>query len=668
MFRIIVSLGTLAFFLQTACAGTPDSTRYKTISPEAQHTTVFQTVTQSVASYHYSRPQINDQLSSKAFDNYLQNIDPTRQYFLESDIQQFEKYRNTLDDAVFSGNLEPAYEIFNVYRQRLYDRIDFAVTLLKSDFDFTQADSFQIDREKAPWCKDYAEMDLLWKRKLKYECLLIRVTGKDFASYSETVRKRYENLKKFADKTKSEDVFGLFLNSMLEIADPHTNYFSPRNAEDFTTSMSLSLEGIGATLQTENEHTKIREIVKGGPADKSKKIFAGDKIIGVAQGKDSEMVNVIDWRLDDVVALIRGKKGTLVRLEIIPASDPSKTKVIEIIRDKIVLEDQSAKSSLKEVVRNGKKIKVGVVSIPAFYIDFAAAQRGDPNYKSTTRDVKKLIKDLQKENIKGLIIDLRNNGGGSLQEAVELTGLFIKSGAVVQVKDVSGNVKADSDDDGELFYDGPLTVLVNRFSASASEIFAGAIQDYGRGVIIGERTFGKGTVQNMVDLDNFIRLGNKKAGQVKLTIAKFYRITGSSTQHKGVTPDIEFPGTFASSKYGEDANPNALPWDQIQPTSYTPVNTVSTYKQDLIGKNKERLKTNPEYKYLLEDIAYVNREDERVYITLNEKDYKQHTDTQDKLKKQREEERKKVRKDSQTPDLILEEAEETIADMLQAIK
>jgi carboxyl-terminal processing protease len=666
MIKILVSVLSLGLFFQTACAGNADSTPVKLLKPEPQHGTIFQTVTQAVSSYHFSKPQINDAFSAKAFDNYLNNIDPTRQYFLQSDIDAFEKYRYTIDDAVFSGDVSLAFEVFNVYRKRLYDRIDYALVLLKNDFDYTENDSFEVQREKAPWCKDFSELDLLWKRKIKFECLALRVSGKDFASYSETVRKRYENLKKFADKTKNEDVFGLYMNSLLELADPHTNYYSPRNAEDFQTSMSLSLEGIGATLQTENEYTKVREVVKGGPADRSKKIFAGDKIIAVGQGKDSDLVNVLDWRIDDVVSLIRGKKGTTVRLEIIPAKDPAKTKIIEIVRDKIVLEEQSAKSSIQTVTRNGKKVKVGVVNLPAFYVDFAAAQRGDPNYKSTTRDVAKLIAELKKEKIQGLIIDLRNNGGGSLQEAVDLTGLFIKTGPVVQVKDVTGNVKTENDFNEAVLYDGPLTVLVNRFSASASEIFAGAIQDYGRGIVMGEKTFGKGTVQNMVDLDNFIQLGGKKAGQVKLTIAKFYRVTGSSTQHKGVTPDMVFPGVFSSAKYGEEASEYALPWDQISSTGFTQTHNVDATRDKLVNKTQMRLQTNPEYKYLLEDIQYVQQEEQKKYMTLNEVRYKANTELQDKQKKQREEERKKVRKNStQAPDLILEEAEETIADMLE---
>nr|MBP9689345.1 PDZ domain-containing protein [Bacteroidia bacterium] len=460
-----------AIFLNSACASDTTQVKFKTLTPEPLHQMVFTTALQLVASYHYQKPQINDQFSSNALDNYLADLDPSKVYFLQSDVAEFEKYRYILDETIFSGDVKPGFEVFNKYQQRLQERINYALFLLtdSANFDYSTVDSFMTDRENASYTNTIEELNNLWQKKLKYECLSLKSQGKDFKTYSETIRKRYDNLLKLASKTKSEDVFQVYVNAFTGLADPHTNYYSPRASADFNTQMSLSLEGIGATLQTESEYTKIREVVKGGPADKSKKIHAGDRIVGVAQG-DSDIVNVVDWRLDDVVSLIRGKKGTIVRLEIIPASEPgNKTKIIEIKRDKIVLEDQSAKSSIKLVTRNGKKYKYGVISLPAFYIDFAAARKGDPNYKSTTRDVKKLIAELKKQKVDGLIIDLRNNGGGSLQEAVELTGLFIKTGPVVQVKDGAGGLKDEVDRNPEEFYDGPVAVLVNRFSASASE-------------------------------------------------------------------------------------------------------------------------------------------------------------------------------------------------------
>lgn len=661
--KLFTLLAGAGLFLNTACASDSTKTTLRVLAPEAQHAMVFTTAMQIVATYHYQKPQINDRFSSEALDNYIGNIDPTRVYFLESDIREFEKFRYTIDESIMStGDLTVAYTIFNRYQERLKNRIEYALNLLgdSNNFDFSVNDSFMTDRAKAPYAAGTAEWDRLWKQKIQYECLPTKANGKDYKEYSETVRKRYENLLKFASKTKSEDVFQLYCNSLTELADPHTNYFSPRSAEDFNTHMKLSLQGIGATLQPDNEYTKVVEVVKGGPADKSKKLFAGDKIIGVAQG-DSPIVNVIDWRLDDVVALIRGKKGTIVRLEIIPAAEPNTTRVITIRRDNIVLEEQSAKSKIREVKRNGKTYRYGVISLPTFYIDFEAANRRDPNYKSTTRDVKKLITELKKEKIDGLIIDLRNNGGGSLQEAVQLTGLFIRSGPVVQVKDAAGITRNEEDRDEDVFYEGPLTVLVNRFSASASEIFAAAIQDYGRGVVLGEKTFGKGTVQNMVDLNEFIRVDNAKVGQVKMTIAKFYRVNGSSTQHKGVIPDIEFPSVYADSEFGEDASPHALPWDVIPSTRYVPVNMVANMPV-LKANHEARMKDNSEYRYLLEDIAVFREAKSTKYAPVDVAGYKKKNEDAEERKRKREAERKE--KMVSSPDLILDETLEVMTDML----
>ncbi len=663
-----LSLFILTQFAVFAITGDSTRTEYKTILPEEQHAIVLQASMEIVAANHYNKFKLDDQFSSQAFDNYLKHLDPGKVYFLQSDIQNFEKYRYGIDEMIGSGNVFPAFEMYNVLMKRIKDRINYSLDLIKNDFDFTLTDSFRFDREKSPWCADTAEQNKLWNRKIKYECLVIRSTGKDFKSYSETIRKRYQNYDKQASKTKSEDVFANFMNALTELADPHSNYFSPRYAEDFNQSMSLSLEGIGAQLKVDGEYTTVVMIIKGGPADSSKKLFANDKIIAIGQGRDSEMVNVIDWRIDDVVSLIRGKKGTIVRLEIIPASDPSKTKIIELVRDKIKLEEQACKSSIKDVTVNGKKLKLGVINIPIFYIDFAAMQRGDKNYTSTTRDVKKIIVELKKQKVDGIMIDLRSNGGGSLQEAIELTGVFIKSGPVVQVREASGNVKIEKDMDDEIYYDGPLAVMVNRFSASASEIFAAAIQDYGRGIIVGERTYGKGTVQNVVDLNNMIRIPNKKLGEVKITLAKFYRINGGTTQHNGVTPDILFPGVYDDPKYGEDGSPFALKWDSIAAVKFDRVGAVDRKKKTLIDNHLKRIQGNPEFKYLLEDIDYLKKVDSSDYVTLNEKKFKEESDTSDKLKKKRDEERKALnngKDDKDAKDLILHETEMVIGDFLK---
>ncbi len=645
-----------------------DSTKValKTFSPDAQHPVLYQLIGQILNTYHYRKLAIDDKLSSTLFDNYLENLDPARVYFLKQDIDKMEAYRYQLDDDLMKGNVDKAFEMYNLYQTRLYDRIQYTFDLLNQEFDFNKNDSFELDREKAPWVKSQKEYDALWMRKTKSEALQLKADGKDFKTYSEILRKRYYNLLKQLAKTKNEDVFSYYANSLTEIADPHTNYFSPRAAEDFATSMSLSLEGIGATLTTENEYTKIREVVKGGPADKSKKIFANDKIAAVGQGKDGEMVSILDWRLDDVVGLIRGKKGSIVRLEVISTDAVNnKSKIIEIVRDKIVLEDQGAKSSVKIVERDGKRTKVGVIVLPTFYLDVAALQRGDKNYKSTTRDVKKLINELKKDTISALVIDLRNNGGGSLQEAVELTGLFIKKGPVVAVKDHFGITKAEEDEDETITWDGPMTVLVNRFSASASEIFAAAVQDYERGLVIGETTYGKGTVQNLLDLNSFVNIDGKKLGQVKLTIAKFYRISGGSTQFKGVVPDIEFPSIYSDKEFGEAASEFALPYDEIPAQSFYKLNLTKTNLTVLKEKHDQRMLNSVGYKFLNEDIQSMKEMKDKKYITLNESKYKTELEIGENKKKDREAQKAKLKETNpEDSNLILDESIQILLDNL----
>ncbi len=660
-----VSTLFLLFFVFQQFVYANDSTKItlKNFNPEAQHPMVYQLAGQILNSYHYRKLSIDDRLSENLLNEYLKNIDPSKVYFLKQDIESFAAYKHELDDDIMQGKVDKLYDIYNRYQKRVQERIQFTKELLQTNFDFNANDSFLTNREIANWPENYSAYDLLWKNKIKLELLQLKTGGKELKTCVADLNKRYDNLLKQMSKSKSEDVFSYFTNTLAEIADPHTNYFSPRMAEDFNTSMSLSLEGIGATLQTENEYTKVRDVVKGGPADRSKLIHANDKIIAVGQGKDGEMVNILDWRIDDVVSLIRGKKGTIVKLEIIPAeSTNNKSKVIEITRDKIVLEDQSAKGSIKQITKNGKTVKVGIIALPTFYIDFAGMQKGDPNYKSTTRDVKKLLKQLtQDSGATSIIIDLRNNGGGSLQEAVELTGLFIKKGPVVQVKDAMGSINSESDKDDKIFWDGPMAVLVNRFSASASEIFAAAIQDYKRGLILGEKTYGKGTVQNMIDLNQFLMIDGQKLGQMKITIAKFYRVSGGSTQHKGVIPDIEFPSIFASKEYGEEASEYALPYDEIKPATYTLYNGKNFPLTLLKANHDKRMKSNDEYRYLTEDIENFNAAKNKHYTTLNETSFKAQSDADEIKKKAREEARKKLKELTKIePNLILDEGIEIL--------
>ncbi|NJN42325.1 MAG: carboxy terminal-processing peptidase [Flammeovirgaceae bacterium] len=544
---------------------------------------------------HYRKLKLSDSLSSAILDAYLVALDNSKSYFLSSDIASFEKYRNDIDDFISGEKVEVAYDIFNIYKERYLERMNYAMTnLITQEFDYSKDEYYVTDRDTEPWPSSEDELNDQWRKIIMNQALSLKLTGKSHSEIVETLTKRYERFIKQINQFNSEDVFTVFMNAVTEAYDPHTNYFSPKASDLFKQSMSLSLEGIGAQLQTENDYTKVASVVPGGPADKSDKIHANDYIIGVAQGIDGEMVDVIGWRIDDVVKLIKGPKGTSVRLQLLKVETGLNGPSVEIVlvRDKIKLEDQAAKKSIVTYSNGTKELKLGVISLPSFYMDFDAYQRGDRNYRSTTRDVKRLIEELEAENIDGLVVDLRNNGGGSLSEAIDLTGLFIKNGPVVQVRSSNNRVEVGMDDDNGIVYSGPLTVLTNRFSASASEIFAGAIQDYQRGVIVGENTFGKGTVQQVIDLDRFIT-DSEEVGELKLTLQKFYRVSGSSTQNKGVVPDVILPSAFELSKYGESSYANALPWDVIKGTSFQKTNDVN--EKLLSGLNKshnERMKSD----------------------------------------------------------------------------
>jgi carboxyl-terminal processing protease len=527
-------------------------------------------ITHIIDKYHYRSKKLDDDLSVAILDRYLESLDPSKSYFMAEDIRRFQIYRDKLDDALKNEELAPAYEIFKVYRKRVDERIAYAVQLLGQDYTFNKDENFVFDRKKLPWAATTAEINDLWRQRVENDILNLQLSGKQAGEYKDTLRKRYERIRTSTSQLDANDVFQIFINAYTTTIEPHTAYFSPRTSENFDISMRLSLEGIGAVLSSDNDYTVIQHIIPGGPADLSKQLHDEDRIIGVGQGNKGEIIDVIGWRLDDVVDLIRGPKDTTLRLEILPKDSgiqgPGKT--ITLTRDKIKLDEQAAKSSIIEIPDSHKRI--GVITLPTFYIDFAAQASGEKDYKSTTRDVKKLITDLQKQNIEGLVIDLRGNGGGSLSEALELTGLFIKDGPVVQTKDASGRVDIDNDPDPSITYAGPMAVLVDRNSASASEIFAGAIQDYRRAIIIGEPTFGKGTVQNVVDLNRYSHEPGTDLGKLKTTIAQFFRITGSSNQFKGVIPDIIFPTARDTTKYGERALDNALPWSQVEPAKYTP--------------------------------------------------------------------------------------------------
>lgn len=569
--------------------------------------------------YHYKKFDLNDSLSQVIFNRYLDALDKGKNYFLLSDIESFKSNEFNIDDFLLKGDVQFFYDVFNVYIKRLNERVRSIDSLLNKEFDYTKDENFEFNRDNANWAKDNKELEELWRKRLKNDALTYKLNGKDWAFIQKTLKKRYNNFLHFLNQYNSEDVFQLAMNSFTEAIDPHTNYFSPETSDNFKIDMSLSLEGIGARLQTDDDYTKIVEVIPGGPAAKSKLLKADDKIVGVAQ-EDGEFEDVIGWRINDVVKLIRGPKGTKVRLQIIPAGSALNVKPNEItlIRDKVKLEEQAAKSNLIEIKNNGQNFRIGVINIPKFYNDFEGQRNGDGNYKSTTKDVRLILDSLQEKKVDGIVIDLRDDGGGSLQEAIELTGLFIKDGPVVQVKNSDGSVEVANDPDTNIIYNGPLAVLVNRFSASASEIFAGAIQDYGRGLIIGEQTYGKGTVQNLIDLNRLSNNGKKDFGQVKLTIAKFYRITGGSTQNLGVVPDIQFPSYVDPSEFGESSEPSALPYDQIQSTKFKRYSDLNNLIPLLNQKHLNRIADNKDFNKLIEEIKIYKENKNKNYLSLNE--------------------------------------------------
>lgn len=650
----------------------------KVVQPLEFFPEVNKMVTRILSRYHYRQVELNDSISSIVFDNYIESLDYNKLYFLKSDLDNFEKYRYTFDENLYLGKLLPAYRIFNTYKKRMGERIDYALEILEKGFDFTIDETYKINREDEPWAKSVDELNDLWRKKLKHEALNLKLTGKEWDKTKETLAKRYKNFHRIILQYKSDEVFQLYLNAYTEAIDPHSSYFSPITSENFNIRMKLSLEGIGATLRNENEYTKVVSIVPGGPAYKADNLHADDLITGVGQGETGEIVDVIGWRTDDVVQLIRGDKGTTVRLSVIRAKNgiDSKPDTISIVRDKVKLEEQAAQKKVITIKQDNKDYKIGVIDVPSFYVDFEARREGDPNYRSTTRDVRKLLDELKEEQVDGVIVDLRNDGGGSLDEAVELTGLFIEDGPVVQVRQSSGKIDVEEDPDPSIVYDGPLAVMVNRYSASASEIFSAAIQDYGRGIIIGENTYGKGTVQNLIDLGRFIPSAGNKAGQLKLTIAKYYRINGSSTQNLGVIPDISFPSAVDPNEYGESAQPSALKWDRIRKSNYKPFFDFSPILPKLRERHEERIKNEPEFIYLLEDIEEYKINKNKKEFSLNEKVRKAERDAREAKRKEREKAREKfktieiidkkeVTKESlKVEDPFLEEAGHILADLI----
>lgn len=579
---------------------------YPLAPTEAQSATLKELV-EVIEERHYASRRYDDSLSAQHFAAYIDALDPQRMFFDAADISEFAKWRLELDNAGRSGNLDPAFTMFDRYHQRLKERLESILASLPdtlASFDYSVEEFLVIDHSLMPWADDTSELDDRWRKRLKNQALSLKMADKAPEEIPITLERRYQNQLNRLDQYNAQDVFQIYANTLAEQYDPHTNYFSPRRAENFDINMSLSFEGIGAILQIDDEYAKVARLVPAGPADKQGQLRPSDLIIGVGQGDEGPIEDVVGWRLDEIVDLIRGPQNTTVRLEVIPGKGKTdERRVVPIQRNEVKLEEQAAQKEIIEFEDESEvKHRIGVIDIPAFYIDFEAYRRGDKNYRSTTRDVKRLIDELVAAGVEGLVIDLRDNGGGSLQEANQLTGLFIEYGPTVQIRSAESRVWRDGKRRRSNYYEGPLAVMINRLSASASEIFAGAIQDYGRGIVVGEQSFGKGTVQSLVPLQE---------GQLKITESKFYRISGGSTQHKGVLPDIDYPSVFDPAQIGESALDNALSWDQISPARFNRYQDYNTILPGLMARHQQRAANDPDYRYL-EDQVEMAREARKV--------------------------------------------------------
>jgi carboxyl-terminal processing protease len=649
------------------------------IEPTDRHRRVARLVAEVMERQHYRQATLDDKLSSQIFERYLEALDGNRNYLLASDIAEFERYRFALDDAIKSSDLEPAFLMFSRLQERNRERIDYAISLLETEPDFTLDESFTFDRSEEAWPASKSDLDELWRKRVKNDALSLVLAGKEWPEIKEVLRKRYERVSKRIDQVSADDVFETFMNAYSHVYDPHSSYLSPRNSEEYNIAMSLSYEGIGATLQLVDDYVTIVNILPGGPAAVSGEFKPNDRITAVAQGADGAMTDVVGWRLDDVVQLIRGPEDTVVRLQVLPAgaTPGSLERTVSLTRNKVTLEAQAAKKSIHETQRDGQVIKVGVIDVPSFYQDYQARSAGDEDYRSTTRDVRRLIEELKAEGMDTLVMDLRNNGGGHLSEATGLVGLFIEKGPVVQLRETGGRIEVLDDPEPGLAWDGPMVVLVNRASASASEIFAGAIQDYGRGLVVGQQTYGKGSVQNLYPLDRYA-LGPKSGfGQLTVTIGKYYRVTGDSTQHRGVTPDIQLPSLISTEDVGESTRESALPWDRIRAASFERA-AAPEGELPLLGKlHDQRVQADPDFRALQGDLASLDHLRSHTTVSLNLEKRRQERAVMEKERLERENERRKARgleplaaiedlDASEEPDALLDETIEIACDVYVA--
>lgn len=675
---VAILLGILAL---PALSATPSTEQSGELAPLPKHEQIGRLVTEFVEQSHYQHESVNDELSAEVLDLYIDALDSNRMYLLASDVAAFQKYRYRLDDMVGSEPMDPVFDMFDVYRTRARERLNYALKLLETKPDFTVKEEYIFDREDMQWAESKTELDELWRKRVKNDALTLTLADKSWEDVQETLHKRYSRFLKRMDQVKSDDVFETFMNSFAHTLDPHSSYLSPRNSEEYRIAMSLSYFGIGASLQIDEDYVKVVDIITGGPADMDGRLQPDDRITAVAQGEDGEMVDVVGWRLDDVVQLIRGPAETVVKLQILPggALPGSPPKTLSLTRNQVKLEEQAAQSEIVTVPKDGRKWSVGVIEVPSFYRDYRALSNGDEDYTSTTRDVKRLIGELEKKGIDGLVIDLRDNGGGHLTEATAMSGLFIDNGPVVQLRSSNGRVSRLDDPDPvpRVAYSGPLAVLVNRYSASASEIFAAAIQDYERGVIIGQQTFGKGTVQNLYSLDQYVqRPEGSGLGQLTLTIGKYYRVTGKSTQHRGVTPDIVLPSPIDADLVGESVRETALPWDTIDTTRFEAGEPLDNAITTLIASQQSRSKDDPDYQYLLDGIHDTAEIRARKTVSLNLEVRRQERDDEMNRQLERENIRRaalgleavtstEALEDIEPPDVQLEQAAAIVTDLAQ---
>lgn len=616
--RLWIALA-LATALQTATVDAQNAIAPQ-LTPVVQEAKAARLAAELLTRYHYKPMALDDAMSSRMFDRFLKALDPEKLYFLQSDIDRLSVDRTRLDDAILNEDLRAPFAVFNLYERRAAERLVYSRTLLPKGFDFQRDESFLIDRKDQPWPASEAQLHDLWRKRVKNDWLRLKLAGKDDAGIIKLLDKRYESALRRLGKVTSADAFQAFMNAYTMAIEPHTNYLGPRAAEDFDIAMRLSLVGIGAVLTEIDGYATIRELVPGGPAFLSGQIKVGDRIVGVGQGPSGALEDVVGWRLDDTVALIRGKVDSTVRLDILPAAGgpDASSRTISLVRNTITMQDRAAKAKVYSVVEGASTRRVGVITLPSFYEDVEARQKGAKDYRSASRDVARLLANMRAQKVDSLLVDLRNNGGGSLREAVELTGMFIGKVPVVQSRNAKGGISVETNLETPIAWDGPLGVLINRASASASEIFAAAVQDYGRGLVIGEPSFGKGTVQTVASLDQIARNPKPVFGELKMTIAQFFRVDGSTTQLRGVTPDIGFPVMADAADFGESSFDNALPWTRIRAANYTPVGDAKAQVPTLLALHESRVRRDKDFQELLQDVARSTELRKNNVISLNE--------------------------------------------------